>query len=249
MAPTDLLAIFIPLFMQGPAQVRDFVPWPVRISSVECAITRKSSFQGFSKVAKGHFYYDAAAGAAAYEYSAPFSFRFIINDTALFGIDTKHNRGYALGRVAGAPPCDDLYRSIHFFDAYLRCVTIDTALLSVKGSAGPHVYHEREDPSGPDVFSRDKESGAIDLIESFDAQGELYQQTAMRFNEQQHVYEFPVRMVVRKKCGGLLTSDTVLISNAVVNRRVRPELFALPANCRLNAVTDARQGLFFSGQK
>ncbi len=59
-----VLAILVPLLMQGSAQVQDFVPWPVRIPSLECAITRKSSFQGFSKVAKGHFYYDAAAGAA-----------------------------------------------------------------------------------------------------------------------------------------------------------------------------------------
>jgi hypothetical protein len=221
---------------------------PGRVSSVECSIIRKNSCNGFSKVVKGRFSYDAAAGAAAYEYAAPFSFRFIINDTAILGIDTKRNTGYAARRAKDLEECADLYATVHFFDAYLRCVNADKADLTPAGCTDSHWYYERRNRFGTDVLARSIKKGAVDCIESFDERGVMFQQLKARFDEGRRKYDFPICIVVRKKCGDMLTSDTVLISNIAVNRAVRSDVFTPPVGCELRPVEETRQGLFSSGQ-
>jgi hypothetical protein len=232
------------LLAQSALLAQDEVPEPRRISSVECTIIRKNACNGFSKVAKGRFFYDAAAGAAAYEYGAPFGFRFIINDTAMFGIDARHGGGYTARRGEGPRGCDDLYESVHFFDAFLRCVNTDTASMIMAGQTDDHRYYARKDRYATDVLAYSRESGALDCIESFDDQGEMYRQIKARYDEQGRVYDFPVRIVIRKRCSGVLTSDTVLISRALVNKGVSGNAFTLPAGRSLRAMGDVRQGLF-----
>ena len=226
----------------SPAQ--DFVILPQRISTVECSFIRKNTYNGFSKMVRGRFYFDAGAKKAVYDYSGPFNFRFIISDTVLYGIDTKKNRGYALYRGTGPAACDDPYGSIHFFDSYLRCVNTDSASRMLLGSIGLVLYFERNNTQGSDVFEQDRDYGALNCIESFNAQGEMSEQTKMRYNAQKQLYDFPIRIMKRKKCNGMITADTILISGATVNRAIGPEAFALPAGCRLYEVRDATRGFF-----
>ena len=68
----------------------------IGLVSFECGIVRKNSYSGVLKTVKGHFYYDKTLGIAAYEYDAPFHYRFLIYDTIIYGIDTKNIRGYAI---------------------------------------------------------------------------------------------------------------------------------------------------------
>ncbi len=241
------ISLLISLLMQAPAQTEEIAPAAAPVSSVTCAFIRKNSYQGFSKVAKGHFHYDAGTNAAAYEYEPPFNFRFIINDTAIIGIDTKHNVGYEARRGIDSSSCNDLSQTVDLFDTYLRCLNAAPASLTIKGVTGTHQYIERHDLFGTDVFARDLRSGAIDLMESFDTRGALYQQIHARFNEQRQEYEFPVRIVVRRKCAGALTSDTVLISETSIDKPVRLEWFSIPAGCRLHKVADSAQALFSAG--
>jgi hypothetical protein len=211
---------------------------------VECSFLRKNTYNGFSKVVKGRFYFDAGAKKAVYDYSGPFYFRFIISDTVLYGIDTKRNRGYALHRGTDQAACDDAYGSIHFFDSYLRCVNADSASRTLLGSIGLALYFERTARQGSDVLEQDRDFGALNCIESFNAQGEMFEQTKMRYNAKKQLYDFPIRMMQRKKCGGMITADTILISGAAVNRALRPEAFVLPAGCRLYDVRDVTRGFF-----
>jgi hypothetical protein len=226
----------------SPAQ--DYVELPERISTVECSFIRKNTFNGFSKVVKGHFWYDAAAKKAVYDYSGPFNFRFIVCDTVLYGIDTKKNTGYALYRGTGPAACNDPYGSIHFFGSFLRSVNADSASRTLRGSIGLVLYFEQDNGSGCDIIEQDRDYGALNCIESFNGQGEMFEQTKMRYNAKKQLYDFPIRIMKRQKCNGMVTSDTVLISGIAVNRAIRPEAFALPAGCRLYEVRDASRGFF-----
>jgi hypothetical protein len=246
MAPVKyIFFLLVMLPLASPAQ--DFVILPERISTVECSFIRKNTYNGFSKVVRGRFYYDAGAKKAVYDYSGPFNFRFIINDTVLYGIDTKRNRGYALYRGTGPAGCDDPCGSIHFFDAFLRSVNADSASRTLLASIGLALYFERYTGPQRDVIEQDRDYGAINCIESFNAQGEMVEQTTMRYNAKKLLFDFPIRIMKRKKCNGMITADTVLVSGATVNRAIRPEAFALPAGCRLHEVRDATRGFFPEG--
>jgi hypothetical protein len=223
---------------------QDFVILPQRISTVECSFIRKNTYNGFSKVIRGRFYFDARAKKAAYDYSGEFHFRFIITDSVLYGIDTKKNSGYALCRGTDPAGCDELFGSIHVLDSYLRCVNADSASRTLLGSIGLVLFFERINGQGSDVFEQDRDYGGLNCIESFNAQGQMFEQTKIRYNAKKERYDFPIRIVKRKKCSGMMTSDTVLISGATVNRPIRPEVFALPAGCRLYDVRDAARGFF-----
>lgn len=222
---------------------------PGRVRTVVCTIIRKNSYNGFSKVVKGTFCYEARTNRASYEYGAPFGFRFIVCDTAIIGIDIRRNSGYVWRRGRDDFGCTDLYSSVHFFDPYLACVNADTALLSLSGRTDSHTYFERRNLSSTDVLARNDESGAYDCIESFDGQGALYRQVKARFDENEGVYDFPVRIVVRNRCGDLITSDTVIISNARVNGAIPTGAFAPPDHCRLQPIDDMRHRLFLTGPK
>lgn len=248
MIPAYLLFIAALLAAQSSLSAQEAAPMAGRVASVECSIIRKNSCNKFSKVVKGRFSYDAAAGAAAYVYDAPFLYRFIVNDTAIVGIDTRRNAGYAARRTTDLEGCDDLFETVHFFGAYLRCVNADRETLTPAGCTESHWYYGRRNRSGTDILARSIETGAVDCIESFDEKGVMFQQLKARFDEGRHNYDFPVRIVVRRKCGGMLTADTVLISAASVNRAVRGDAFTLPAGCELHPMEETRQGLFSTGQ-
>ena len=238
----NIFLLLVMLTWASPAQ--DFVILPQRISTVECSFIRKNTYNGFSKVVRGRFYFDAGAKKAVYEYSGPFNFRFIISDTVLYGIDTKKNIGYALYRGKGPAACDDPYGSIHFLDSFLRSVNADSASRTLRGSIGLALYFERDNGPGCDIIEQDRDYGALNCIESFNGQGEMFEHTKMRYNAKKQLYDFPIRIMKRKKCNGMITADTVLISGATVNRAIRPEAFALPAGCRLYEVHDATRGFF-----
>jgi hypothetical protein len=242
MVPIQLALLMVQVFLHGPPVLQDTICWPNRISTLECSILRKNTCQGFSKMVRGRFCYDAASGMALYDYSGPFHFRFIVSDTVVYAIDTKKNRGNAVRRGPGTPSCDDIIGSVHFFGAYLQCANAAIASVSLQGSIGPLLYFEQKTPSGSDVFARDRETGRIGLVERFDGQGAMYEQVKALFNEKDQVYEFPVRMIVRKKCNGVFTTDTVLISNLAVNRRLGHDTFLLPAGCTLRQENGAEQG-------
>jgi hypothetical protein len=239
------IVILALILMQRSGSAQDFVALPNRITSVECSFIRKNTYLGFSKVARGRFCFDAAAHVAVYDYSGPFHFKFIIRDTVLYGIDKKKNTGYVLRRHRGMAISNGPYASIHIFEPYLRCVNADSASRVLRGSVLLELFFERANGPGLDVFSQDRDFGMINCVESFDGHGEMYEQTRMRYNAKKQVFDFPIRIVKRKKCDGMVTSDTVLISGAVVNKAIRPEVFSLPAGCRLNEVRDAGRGLFF----
>jgi len=223
---------------------QDFVLMPERITTVECSFVRKNTYNGFSKVVRGRFCFDARQKKAVYEYNGPFYFRFIVTDTVLYGIDTKRNRGYALYRAPGPAACDDPYFSVHIFDSYLRCVNADSASRLLLGSIGLELYFERNNMPYSDVFEQDRDYGALTCIESFNERGELVEQAKMRYNAKKQLYDFPIRIMKRQRCNGMITADTVLISGATVNRAVPPGAFVLPAGCRLNEVRDASRGFF-----
>jgi hypothetical protein len=244
MAPNKNVLFLLSVVIPWASPAQDFVVLPERVSTVECSFIRKNTYNGFSKVIRGRFYFDAAAKKAAYDYSGPFDFRFIIGDTVLYGIDKKKNNGYALHRGAGTAGCDELCASIHVLDSYLRCVNADSASRTLLGSIGLSLYFERNNGQGSDVFEQDRDYGGLNCVESFNAQGRMCEQVKLRYNAKKPRYDFPIRIVIRKKCSGMMTSDTVLISGATVNRALRPEVFALPAGCRLNDVRDAARGFF-----
>jgi|WetSurMetagenome_2_1015567.scaffolds.fasta_scaffold00241_25 hypothetical protein len=239
------LLVFVALLAaHSAAEAQECVPAAGRVSTVDCFITRKNSWNGFSKVVKGRFSYDAAAAAASYEYAAPFSFRFILSDTAVVGIDLRRNAGYRASRAGEMPRCGDLYAAVHLFDAYLRCVNTNMADLTPTGCTKTHWYYERKNSLGTDMVARNIQTGAVDCIESFDGKGVMYQQLKARFDEGRGEYCFPVRVVIRRDFCGILTSDTVLVSRAAVNKVARRDAFALPPGCKLDPMDEMRQGLF-----
>ena len=244
MAPIKNILFLLAVMLPWASPARDFVTLPERVSMVECSFIRKNTYNGFSKVIRGRFYFDACAKKAAYDYSGEFHFRFIITDSVLYGIDTKKNRGFALYRGTDPAGCDELFGSIHVLDSYLRCVNADSASRTLLGSIGLVLFFERINGQGSDVFEQDRDYGGLNCIESFNAQGQMFEQTKIRYNAKKERYDFPIRIVKRKKCSGMMTSDTVLISGATVNRPIRPEVFALPAGCRLYDVRDAARGFF-----
>jgi hypothetical protein len=244
MARIKNILFLIAVVLPWVSLAQDFVIVPERISTVECAFIRKNTYNGFSKVIRGRFYFDARAKKAAYDYNGEFHFRFIITDSVLYGIDTKKNSGYALYRGTDQAGSEDLYGSIHVLDSYLRCVNADSASRTLLGSIGLALYFERINGQGSDVFEQDRDYGSLNCVETFDAQGRMYEQAKMRYNEKKQRYDFPIRIIKRKKCNGMITSDTVLISGATVNRAIRPEAFTIPAGCKLNDVRGAARGFF-----
>lgn len=223
-------------------------PKPQRVSTVSCTIIRKNSCNGFSKVVKGRFFFDAAANCSCYEYGAPFGFRFLLSDTDIVGIDMRRNSGY-VSRRSREFSCDNLYESIHLFEPYLRYVNADEALLSIAGQTDSHSYFAAKGESSTNVLARNDETGALDCIETFDEKGALYQQVKARFNDNESRYDFPVRLVIRKRCSDMITTDTVLILNARVNGALPPDAFTVPEHCRLQPMNKMRQRLFLDGSK
>jgi hypothetical protein len=221
---------------------------PRRVSTVTCTIIRKNSCNGFSKVVKGRFFFDAATNRACYEYGAPFGFRFLLSDTNVVGIDMQRNSGYVSGR-SRETSCDNLYESIHLFESYLRYVNTDASLLARAGQTDSHTYLACKEASFTDVLARNDETGALDCIETFDEKGGLYQQIKARFNDNESRYDFPVRVVIRKRCSDMITADTVLISNAHVNGILPTDAFKVPEHCRLQPMNKMRQRLFLDGSK
>jgi hypothetical protein len=210
------------------------------LTSCECSFVRKQWFQGQSRIAKGRFFFDCRSRSACYDYSSPFHYRFIVNDTAVFGIDKKNNRGYALLRSADPQQYDEVYLSVHLFGQFLRSITdtADQAADSVRGSVDSTVYLEKKTGSGCDMIAMTRETGRAALIESFDENGVLIEQSRMAYDKRNDRTALPSRLIVKKRSGDVVTLDTLAVSGGRINTTVMPQRFTVPPECRLAAFSD-----------
>jgi hypothetical protein len=216
-----------------------------RMTSFECSFVRKQWFSGQCRIAQGRFFFDGRSKSACYDYSGPFRYRFIVNDTAVFGIDKKNNRGYVLTRSADSLQYDDLYLSVHLFGQFLRTMTqtADQGADSVRGSVDSCVYFKKKTGSGSDIVAVSRETGLPSLIESFDANGTLFEQSRMAYGtSRKDCPVLPSRLIVRRRSGDVVTSDTLAISAGKATTTITPDMFGLPHECRLGAFHDAQNG-------
>jgi hypothetical protein len=212
------------------------------VLSCECCLVRKSAYRGVVKAVKGRFYYDRAMCAAAYEYDAPFQYRFVVKDTVLYGIDMKKNRGYALRREDGLAKSDELYVSVHPLSAYLRCAFADAASCTLRASIGPLLYLERQNGNGSDMFTVERATCRICLIESFDENGLMYEQTRPQYAGAGSNRRFPSTVIVRKVTNGMLTADTLCLSRMAINGTLTADRFAPPAACLIHETHSGAEG-------
>jgi hypothetical protein len=241
-----ILAGFIATPLTGVFAAADTLQCTGRMTSFECSFVRKQWFQGQCRVAKGRFFFDCQSKSACYDYSGPYRYRFIVNDTAVFGIDKKNNRGYVLTRSADPLQYDNLYFSVHLFGQFLRTMTqaADQVTDSVRGSVDSCVYVTKKTGSGSDIIALTRETGLPSLIESFDTNGTLFEQSRMAYGTGRKNHPvIPSRLVVRKRSGDVVTTDTLAISWGKVNEAVTPDMFNLPHECRLAAFHDAKDGI------
>lgn len=210
-----------------------------RMTSLECSFVRTQWFNGQRKVTKGQFFFDGQSGNASYDYSGPFHYRFIINDTSVVGIDKKNNRGYALKRSGDRGRYDELYFSLHLLGQFIRgadaaCGRTDCV---VRGSVDSCVYFETKTDRGSDIIATARETGRPLLIESFDGSGSLFEQSRIGYDNRKGL---PSLLVVRKRWGDLVTVDSLILSSVKTNMAVAPERFAVPPACRLCAFHEMR---------
>jgi hypothetical protein len=214
--------------------------------SFECSFVRKQWFSGQCRIAQGRFFFDSRNKSACYDYSGPFRYRFIVNDTAVFGIDKKNNRGYVLTRSADPLQYDELYLSVHLFGQFLRTVIqiADQGADSVRGSVDSCVYFKKKTGSGSDIVAVSRVTGLPSLIESFDENGKLFEQSRMAYGaDRKNCPALPSRLIVRKRSGDVVTSDTLAISAGKVTTTITPDMFGLPHECRLGALHDSQNGI------
>jgi hypothetical protein len=241
MAPRILLMImvgFITMPANSVCAASDTLGCGNRMTSFECSFVRKQWFSGQCRIAQGRFFFDGRSKSACYDYSGPFRYRFIVNDTAVFGIDKKNNRGYVLARSADPQQYDELYLSVHLFGQFLRTMTqtADQAADSVRGSVDSCVYFTKKTGSGSDIVAVSRETGQPLLIESFDANGTLCEQSRMAYGaSRKNCPVLPSRLIVRRRSGEVVTSDTLAISAGKVTTTIMPDMFGLPHECRLGA--------------
>jgi hypothetical protein len=228
--------------LTGPGPASDTTSRGEAVTSCECSLVRKNAYRGVVKAVKGHFYYDRTMGVAAYEYDAPFHYRFVVRDTVLYGIDMKKNRGYALRREVGLTKSDGLYVSIHPLSAYLRCAFADAASCTLRASIGPILYLERQNGNGSDMFTVERATSRICLIESFDEKGLMYEQTRPQYAGAGSGRHFPSTVIVRKLTNGMLTADTLCLSRMAINETLPPDRFAPPAACLIHETHSGAEG-------
>jgi hypothetical protein len=217
------------------------------ITSVECSFVRKQWFQGQCRNAQGKFYFDSRCRSACYDYGGPpRRYRFIVNDTAVFGIDAKSNAGYVLTRGADAAQYDELCLSVHLFGQFLRCSAeaADRPSDSIRGSVDSCVYLTKKTDNGSDNIAISRESGQPLLIESFDENGAMVEQSRMAYGDRKHPCAMPKRLIVRMKRGDVVTVDTATLSAIVINSAIAPERFTVPTSCRLCAFHEMRSAPF-----
>jgi outer membrane lipoprotein-sorting protein len=254
MAPRILILIlagFITTSLNGVCAAADTLQCTGRITSLECSFVRTQSFQGQSRVAQGRFFYDRETRSACYDYRGAYLYRFVVNDTAVFGIDKKNNRGYTLVRSDNPQRYDDLRFSIHLFGQFLRGVaeTTEKAGAVVRASLDTSVYLEQETPGGRDIVAVTRETGRPTVIESFDTTGAMVEQSKMTYKKQTDGVALPVRLVVRKKSGDVVTLDILAISSGAINKPVAPESFGVPKTCRMVAFGETETGTLLTGEK
>jgi hypothetical protein len=249
--PAGTLIVFTALLsigaLQNEATGGDTLSANGRITSLECSFVRTQRFQGQSRVAQGRFTYDCGTRSACYDYRGAYQYRFVVNDTAIAGIDKKTNRGYTLMRSSDPRRYDDLRFSIHLFGQFLR----GTAEMSensgavVRGSLDSCVYLELQTPGGRDVVAVSRETGRPAVVESFDTAGTMSEQSKMTYKSNTAV---PARLVVRKKSGDVVTEDALVISSGAINGPVAPETFLVPKTCRMSAFGETETGQFLTGK-
>jgi hypothetical protein len=213
------------------------------MSSFECSFVRRQWFQGQSRNAQGRFYFDGQSRRACYDYGGALRYRFIVNDTAVFGIDKKNNAGYALARSDDSAQYDELCSSVHLFGQFLRSVTeaADRASDSVRASVDSCVYLTKKTGNGCDILAISRETGLPILVESFDENGAMVEQSRMTYGTKKNSPALPTRVIVRMKRGNVLTTDTLIISSVRTTAAAAPEPFAVPQQCRLYAFHDIRE--------
>jgi hypothetical protein len=213
------------------------------IALFQCSFVRTQWFQGQCRVTKGHFLFDAERRCACYDYNGPFRYRFIVNDTAIVGIDKKNNVGYALSRAADPQQYDNLLGSVHLFGQFLGGIAVpagdDTGV--VRGSVDSCVYVERKTDRGSDVIARSRETGLPLLIESLDETGAMVEQSRMVYGRRHGTgATMPSKVIVRRKWAGVILVDTLALSAVRTNTESAPDAFAVPHECRLGTLGDLR---------
>jgi hypothetical protein len=225
------------------------------IASFECSFVRTQWFQGQSRVTKGHFLFDSARRCACYDYSGPFRYRFIVNDTAIVGIDKKNNVGYTLSRAADPQQYDDLFGSVHLFGQFIGSIATPAGddMGIVRGSVDSCVYVERKTDHGSDVIASARETGLPLLIESLDETGAMVEQSRMVYGRRHNTgAAMPSQVIVRRKWAGVILVDTLTLSAVRTNTESAADAFAVPHACRLGTLGDlrSRQDPFsFTGKK
>jgi hypothetical protein len=223
------------------------------MTSLELSFVRKQWFQGQCRVSKGRFSYDGSTGRACYDYSGPYRYMFILCDTSIVGIDKRNNRGYALARNSAPRHYEGLYFSLDLFGQFLQSADAakDLAAFTVRASIDSCVYYERKTVNGKEIIAIARETGRPSLVESFDENGMLIEQSRMAYNESRKaVAAVPSQVIVKKKWGDVVTVDSITCSSIRLNGTLAPERFAVPQACRLfafgemnkDALKDALQG-------
>jgi len=199
-----------------------------RFTPIECSFMRTSTCSGAGQSTKGKFFCDKQTGALCYDYDDPFHYRFIITDTSLFGIDKKTNTGYVASRRISIVNYSSLFRSLHIFDTYLRNIAQQGTL---RASIGDDAYYEIKTGNGSEVVVRNRVSRAPALIECFDASGSMFEQVKLLYD----INKPKLRaMVVRRRAGALVTTDSVTINSLSFDKQSPKKMFEVPAGCVLS---------------
>jgi len=218
------------------------------MTSCAYSFVRKQCYAGQTRIAQGQFYWEEAGHRACYDYSGAYRYRFILSDTAVIGIDKRANSGYTLRRSADPQHYEAVSRSVHVFGQLLRGISAfgDTVRAGVVGSVDSCIFLETKSAAGTDIVAVTRESGRPALIESFDPDGALYRQTRTVYGKGKTGGYLPSRLIVRTRDGSVVTLDTLLLSKAVVNQPLPPNVFGVSDKCRLvSSVTPSATTLPF----
>jgi len=211
---------------------------PKKIVSFECCFIRKNFYNNFSKTVKGRLYFDDVKKSIAYEYGAPFNFKFIINDTIILGINLKKNIGYILNINKILSSYCNVYNSINFIEPYLKCVNADNSYKILRRNFDANYIFELKNNLGYQLYIQDIDLATITCIESFDFKDDLIEKIKFRYNAKKNFYDFPIWMERKRMCNNIFMVDTILFYDISLNKKVTNEYFLPPKGCKLNNIED-----------